>query len=84
MDGAAVRVIMRVFCRTTEVGSRTLVNAGLGGRETHGKYLSDGKITACAPLVEGRGGAELQSKIWEELAGQLEDIQPGITAVLKA
>ncbi|KAK5157918.1 hypothetical protein LTS14_003841 [Recurvomyces mirabilis] len=83
IDSAVFRAITRVFCRTTEVGSRTLVNAGLSGKETHGKYLSDDTITPCAPLVEGKGGAELQSKIWRELVGQLEGIQPGITKVLE-
>jgi len=84
IDNAVFRAITRVMCRTTEVGSRTLVNAGLMGKETHGQYLSDDKITPCAPIVEGQGGAELQRKIWSELVGQLEAIQPGVTKVLDA
>lgn len=33
------------FARTTEVGSRTLVDAIEGGEKTHGKYLSCCQIT---------------------------------------
>ncbi|RAR06535.1 NAD(P)-binding protein [Stemphylium lycopersici] len=34
-----------LLARTTEVGSRTLVHAGMSGAESHGKYLSDAQIT---------------------------------------
>ena len=30
-----------IFARTTEVGSRTLVNAAEGGEDTHGQYMDD-------------------------------------------
>lgn len=30
-----------IFARTTEVGSRTTVNAAEGGEETHGQFLDD-------------------------------------------
>ena len=30
--------------RNSEVGSRTLVHAAEGGKETHGQYLSDCKV----------------------------------------
>lgn len=79
-----VTLLKKLLCRTTEVGSRTLVHAGVAGPETHGKYLSDCKITACAPLVEGKEGAETQRRVWDELAKKLEDIEPGITKVLDA
>ncbi|KAI6891917.1 hypothetical protein KC318_g13924 [Hortaea werneckii] len=36
-----LNLVMRVMCRTTEVGSRTLVHAGLSGPETHGKEGSE-------------------------------------------
>lgn len=69
-------------CRTTEVGSRTLVHAGLSGPDTHGKYMSDSRITTCSNLVEGPEGPEVQKRVWEELAGKLEAIEPGVTKVL--
>ena len=30
-----------IFARSTEVGSRTTMNAAEGGEETHGQYLDD-------------------------------------------
>ena len=58
------------------------MDAATAGKETHGKYMSDCKITACAPLVEGSDGPELQERVWQELAEQLDAIQPGVTKVL--
>ena len=79
-----MRIFMRLMCRTTEVGSRTLVHAGLVGPQTHGKYLSDCKPTPCAPFVEGPEGPATQRRVWNELAAKLEQIQPGILKVLDA
>ena len=79
-----ISVIMKICCRTTEVGSRTLVHAGLAGPETHGQYISDCKVTACAPLVEGKEGPKIQRRVWQELSEKLNDIEPGVTKVLDA
>lgn len=88
LDGTAlyplIWIFKTIFARTTEVGSRTFVHAGLAGPETHGKYLSDCKITHCSPLVEGKEGPELQRRVWEELAAKLEQIEPGVTRNLDA
>lgn len=83
-NGVVLSTVKNILCRTTEVGARTLVHAGLQGPETHGKYMSDCQVTKCAPLVEGAEGPEVQRRVWEELAGKLEAIQPGITKVLDA
>jgi hypothetical protein len=76
-----VRIFIRIFklllARTTEVGSRTLVDAGLRGPEAHGQYLSDCKITDTAKLVQRE--PETQARVWKELAAKLEAIEPGIT-----
>ncbi|KAK4545475.1 hypothetical protein LTR36_002825 [Oleoguttula mirabilis] len=82
LDFAPMRLIQRIFCRTTEIGSRTLVHAGLAGPETHGKYLSNCKIRRCAPLVEGKEGLGLQKRVWQELSEKLNAIEPGVTKVL--
>lgn len=79
-----VNLLKRLLCRTTEVGSRTIAHAGYAGPETHGKYLSDCQITPCANLVEGQGGAEMQRRVWQELAAKLNEIQPGLTKNLDA
>ncbi|KAK4995159.1 hypothetical protein LTR66_004967 [Elasticomyces elasticus] len=74
-----VKFVMNIMCRTTEVGSRTLVDATVShGSEVHGQYLSDQKAKPVAPLVQGKGGAEIQMHVWQELAEKLEHIQPGI------
>lgn len=80
----AVKLMVAVLARTTEVGSRTLVHAGYAGPETHGKYMSDCRITDCAKLVEGKGGAEVQRKVWGELERKLNEIEPGVTRNLDA
>lgn len=84
MDNALVRLVTKICCRTTEVGSRTLVHAGLAGTETHGQYLSDCKTEPCAPFVETREGLETQKRVWRELAEKLDEIEPGVTRVLDA
>lgn len=84
MNNPILTLAKKIFCRTTEVGSRTLVHAGLGGKDTHGAYLSDCKITPCAALVEGKEGPEMQKRVWAELAEKLEHIEPGVTKNLDA
>lgn len=77
-----VRAFEKLMARTTEEGSRTLVHAATRGPETHGKYLNDCKIAKCGALVECGEGAEIQKRVWDELAGILESIQPGILGKL--
>lgn len=68
------------IARSTEVGSRTLVNGGSQGPETHGEYLSDCHIAAPAALVTSAEGAKVQERVWAELVQKLEHIQPGVTS----
>ena len=84
LNNPAIRIMKRVFCRTTEVGSRTLVDAALRGPETHGKYLRDSKVQRCSPLVESKEGEDVQRRVWEELSARLDRIQPGILKALSA
>jgi len=41
---AEIEQLKAKFARTTEVGSRTLVHGAIGGKDTHGKYLSECEI----------------------------------------
>lgn len=44
-DGPWMLTIMKFFlARTTEVGSRTLVNAVESGKESHGQYMSNCRV----------------------------------------
>ena len=79
-----VNLLKKMLCRTTEVGSRTLVHAGVAGPQTHGQYLSDCQVTPCAALVEGSEGPEMQRRVWAELAAKLNEIEPGLTKNLDA
>jgi len=69
------------LARTTEVGSRALVHAGLQGVETHGKYLSDCQITEPSAYVRSTEGKRDQERVWKELVAKLEGIKTGITTV---
>lgn len=70
--------------RTAEMGSRTLVAGAAAGRESHGKYMTNGKSndSALGPFPQSTDGKKASEKIWGELAGILERIQPGITTGL--
>lgn len=64
--------------RTTEVGSRTLVDATCKGPESHGKYCTDCQIRDPASFVLTQEGKKTQERVWKELSQKLEAIQPGI------
>ncbi|PMD37697.1 NAD(P)-binding protein [Hyaloscypha variabilis F] len=68
-----------MLARTTEEGSRTLVAGLAAGEESQGGYMADCKIHPPGPMVIGSDGAALQKKVWEQLVGQLETVQPGIS-----
>jgi hypothetical protein len=44
MSRVGVSILRFLIGRTAEEGSRTLVHAGLSGKSSHGKYLSDCEI----------------------------------------
>jgi hypothetical protein len=79
-DSVAIDTMKRLLARTTEVGSRTLVHAALQGPDTHGAYLHDCKVRKPAALISGKGGAQLQTRFYDELIRELEKIEPGVTA----
>ncbi|KAI8623136.1 putative short-chain dehydrogenase/reductase family protein [Xylariaceae sp. FL1651] len=53
--------------RTAEEGSRTLVHAATGGRNTHGQYLDDCEVGRVSDFVNSQEGLESQKKFWKEL-----------------
>ncbi|KAH7310268.1 short-chain dehydrogenase/reductase-like protein [Rhexocercosporidium sp. MPI-PUGE-AT-0058] len=67
------------LARTTEVGSRTLVSAAAASEETHGMYLQDLKIKEPSKWVRSEKGKESQKKVYTELLGILEEIEPGVS-----
>lgn len=80
-DNFAIRILMKILARKTEVGSRTLVYGASVGEQSHGQYVPDCKITATKGLTQGKAGAELQNRVWLELKQKLETIQLGLTSL---
>lgn len=78
-----VVLILSLFLqRTTEVGARCLVAGATAGDESHGGYMTDGKVSNghLSTFVTSEEGREAQKKVWLELKAILEDIVPGVTA----
>lgn len=82
--GWGLAILKFFFARTTEVGSRTLVAAANAGEESHGKYMDDSRVseTELSPFVRSVEGGEAGARVWEELRGILEGIQPGVVGDL--
>lgn len=76
-----LEIVKFLLARSTEVGSRTLVAAAAAGRESHGKYMSDGKVdeAALSKFVGSEEGRETAGRVWEELVQILEGVEEGVT-----
>lgn len=69
-----------VIARTSEQGSRALMVAVAGGRESHGKYVDSGRVDDPSPFALSEEGKAVQKRVWDELMEILEGIEPGVTA----
>lgn len=69
----------KAFARTTEEGSRTLVNAAGSGVESHGQYLMNCKVYPTGGLTKGKDANAIRDRVWRELSQKLDRIQPGVT-----
>lgn len=70
---------LRLLGRSSEVGSRTLMSAAAGDKQSHGKYMDSCVLREPSTLVLSTEGQELQRRVYSELMDILEDIQPGVT-----
>lgn len=79
--GWGATILKFFLARTTEMGSRTLVAAGTVGKESHGKYMTDGVVSdeSLSPFVKSEDGRKASEKVWKELSEILEGIEPGVT-----
>ncbi len=75
-----VAALTALIGRTSEQGSRALMAAVAGGRESHGQYVDSAKVSDPSPFVLSEKGKATQKKVWEELVEILEGIEPGVTA----
>jgi NAD(P)-dependent dehydrogenase (short-subunit alcohol dehydrogenase family) len=82
--GIRLALMKMVLARSTEVGSRTLVAGAAAGDESHGAYMTDGKVDngALSDFVRSEEGKRVQEKVWGELREILERIEPGVTSNL--
>ena len=80
--GWGIYIMKLLLARSSEVGARTLVHAGLAGPESHGQYLSDCKVANPSPFVLSSEGTAAQKKVWTQMGKKLEKIQPGILSNL--
>ncbi|KAI9166383.1 Short chain dehydrogenase atnD [Paramyrothecium foliicola] len=72
--------MLRWIGRTPEMGSRTYLHAAAAGRESHGIYLEDCKLSTPHKFVDSEKGEVLQQRVFRELIQILESIEPGISS----
>ncbi|KAI1383975.1 putative short-chain dehydrogenase/reductase family protein [Hypoxylon trugodes] len=65
--------------RSQEMGSRPLLHASMAGAESHGRYVSSCEIKEhqVPEWVKGEEGRKLGERIWNDIAVELEKIEPG-------
>lgn len=81
---AVLEIGVRIIGRTSEVGSRSLMSAAAGGKETHGGYMDNCKLRDPGPFVTGEEGKQVQKRVYDQLLEVLEGVQPGITKNVRA
>jgi hypothetical protein len=61
-----------------------LMAGAAAGKDSHGAFMSDGLVAddQLSAFVRSEDGLRAQKKVWKELAGILEQIVPGILAVV--
>ncbi|KAM0141894.1 hypothetical protein ACHAP3_001887 [Botrytis cinerea] len=64
--------------RTTEEGARSLVFATSFGKESHGKYVGNGRLLSESCFVTSKDGAVAGEKLWTQLSSKLEKIRPNV------
>ncbi|KAJ5896517.1 Short-chain dehydrogenase/reductase SDR [Penicillium subrubescens] len=72
------RVGERMMARSTEEGSRALVNGILSGKESSGQYIDNCQVKSPACIVTNPKGTKIQEAFFNELMEKLEKISPGI------
>ncbi|KAL6242349.1 hypothetical protein RBB50_010897 [Rhinocladiella similis] len=80
-----IKVFFKIFetiaARSSEEGSRLVVQAASAGRQTHGLYMRAGAVQKYAPVVQDEQRA---SYVWEQLSKKLEELQPGVLQSIKS
>lgn len=69
----------RILGRSAESGSRCLVYAAAAGPETHGVWLDSCEEREPSAFVRSKEGEVVGDRVYEELMGILEGVEPGVT-----
>ncbi|KAI0409302.1 NAD(P)-binding protein [Xylaria palmicola] len=77
---AGYKVFEATMARSTEEGSRVLVNGLLAGSETNGHYLTNCKVQMPSSHVTSDWGQEVQVRFFNELLDKVDKIRPGISS----
>lgn len=77
-EGWAKWAFYGLFARSTEDGSRTLVNASTLGEEAQGAYLKDGQLRPPGELVVSSEGQEIRKQVWNEIIEVLKAEVPEV------
>ncbi|KAF7355536.1 Short-chain dehydrogenase/reductase family protein [Mycena sanguinolenta] len=71
-----VGVMKGIRGRSTEVGARTMINAVVAGRETHGELLGDYTVWQNT-FLETAQGKKMEENLWKESLAAVESSMPG-------
>jgi NAD(P)-dependent dehydrogenase (short-subunit alcohol dehydrogenase family) len=77
------RMMFAAIGRTTEQGSRALVHGAAAGKETHGKYLSECRITPESDFLNSDDGIAVSGRLWRELMSRIERISPEVAEFVR-
>ncbi|KAJ5197920.1 short-chain dehydrogenase/reductase family protein [Penicillium cinerascens] len=79
-----VWLMYKLFARTTEQGSRSLVSATVQGAESQGKcWRSDGYLDESVALTTGDEGKRFQAKAWNEILQVLEEQAASVRDIVR-
>ncbi|TDL30130.1 NAD(P)-binding protein [Rickenella mellea] len=83
MEPTFMMKMMELFlARTTECGSRTLVHAAIGGgKELHGRYLSNCAIREESDYCLSKEGSVIQDRLWNETIEMLSAVDPRVKTI---
>ncbi|KAH9904964.1 NAD(P)-binding protein [Xylariomycetidae sp. FL2044] len=74
-----IRFGFGIIGRTAEMGARNYVAAATAGWESHGGYVEDCALSTPHEFVTSGEGGRVQKRVFEELMGVLEEVEPGIS-----
>jgi len=85
VQGFFISLFATFIARTTEVGSRTLVWAAVGGSSeaVHGKYTASCDVEEESDFSLSDGGMEVQERLWKETIAVLAKVDTRVGAIVE-